>query len=305
MPIACMSAAALAVNEAFLFMSTGSSAWGHRVSGWSLWNTDASVSWLVAGAGEPQLTYLPSRLWLIGLGHLGQAYLWGLGLLPFPKPADLQLVLQDTDIITPSTESTSILSDASLVGQHKTRAMAAWSERRGFTTAIHERRFDGSFRRRQDEPAIALCGIDNALGRAALDQVGFDLVVEAGLGNGHADFQAIRLHTLPGPRPATELWRNREATREDFSNREAYQRLIQEGRLDRCGATTLAGKSVGAPFVGAAAATLVLAEVLRVLHGDRPHQLIDLDLRCIEHRSAVLHPLDFTRFNPGYVEAAA
>ena len=27
------------------------------------------------------------RLWLIGLGHLGQAYLWALGLLPYLEPA--------------------------------------------------------------------------------------------------------------------------------------------------------------------------------------------------------------------------
>jgi hypothetical protein len=26
-------------------------------------------------AGEPELGYLPARLWLMGLGHLGQAYM--------------------------------------------------------------------------------------------------------------------------------------------------------------------------------------------------------------------------------------
>ena len=83
---------------------------------------------IIPAADEPQLAYLPSRLWLIGLGHLGQAYLWGLGLLPFPAPSDLTLVLQDTDIITPSTESTSVPSDATLLGQKKARAMAAWAE---------------------------------------------------------------------------------------------------------------------------------------------------------------------------------
>ena len=81
---------------------------------------------------EPELSLLPARLWLIGLGHLGQAYLWALGLLPFARPQDLRLVLQDIDIITPSTESTSVLSNAALIGQKKTRVMAAWAERRGF-----------------------------------------------------------------------------------------------------------------------------------------------------------------------------
>ena len=66
--------------------------------------------------------------------------------------------------------------------------MAAWAERRGFVTAIHERLFDASFTRQDGEPAVALCGLDNAVGRQALDQAGFDFVVEAGLGHGYRDF---------------------------------------------------------------------------------------------------------------------
>jgi hypothetical protein len=72
----------------------------------------ADCDWLSATADEPALELLPSRLWLIGLGHLGQAYLWALGLLPYAHPEETHLVLQDVDIITPSTESTSILTDA-------------------------------------------------------------------------------------------------------------------------------------------------------------------------------------------------
>jgi hypothetical protein len=79
--------------------------------------------------------------------------------------------------------------------------MGAWAECRGFTTAIHERLFDASFHRQEDEPAVALCGLDNGVGRQALDQVGFDFVVEAGLGRGHRDFRAVRLHTLTGLAP--------------------------------------------------------------------------------------------------------
>ena len=106
------------------------------------------VDWRDEDKDEPVLAYLPARLWLIGLGHLGQAYLWALGLLPYPPSSGLDLVLQDVDAITVSSESTSILSDLSLVGIKKSRAMALWAERRGFTAAIHERLFDGNFRRR-------------------------------------------------------------------------------------------------------------------------------------------------------------
>lgn len=302
MPLAGMLAAALAVNEAYLFANGGAPSAGRRVVGLSLWQPRPDVDWLEADANEPALTYLPSRLWLIGLGHLGQAYLWALGLLPYRDPAEVSLVLQDVDTITPSTESTSILTDASMVGQKKTRTMAIWAERRGFATSLQERLFAADFKRQPSEPPIALCGLDNAAGRRALDRVGFDLVVEAGLGRGHRDFRTMRLHTLPGRRHAAEIWKM-AVTGEKVEDRPAYAKLMADGVLDRCGMTLLAGKAVGAPFVGAVAATLVLAEVLRLLHGGRLHQLIDLDLLCPDQRMVLLHPSDFSRLNPGFVSA--
>jgi hypothetical protein len=300
MALAPMLAAALAVNEAFLHVSGHVGIAGRRMVGLSLWDPSPASDWLADAGNEPALSLLPARLWLIGLGHLGQAYLWALGLLPFARPQDLNLILQDVDIITPSTESTSILSDAALLNVKKTRAMAAWAERRGFTTAIHERLFDASFRRQDDEPAVALCGLDNGAGRQALDQVGFDLVVEAGLGRGHRDFRAIRLHTLPASRPASQIWRGTQAD-DQVEDRPAYKGMLTSGALDRCGVTLLAGKAVGAPFVGAAAATLAVSEVLRLLHGGAVHELIDIDLKAPEYRSAVVTGQDFSTLNPGYV----
>jgi hypothetical protein len=300
MALAPMLAAALAVNEAFLYVSGHAGVAGRRAVGLSLWDPAAGCDWLSATVIEPALSLLPVRLWLIGLGHLGQAYLWALGLLPFARPQDLSLILQDIDIITPSTESTSILSDSTLINIKKTRAMAAWAERRGFSTVIHERLFDALFRRQDDEPAVALCGLDNGAGRQALDQVGFDFVVEAGLGRGHRDFRAIRLHTLPASRPASQIWRGAHAD-DQVEDRPAYKGMITSGALDRCGVTLLAGKAVGAPFVGAAAATLAVSEVLRLLHGGAVHELIDVDLKAPEYRTTVLTQQDFSTLNPGYV----
>jgi hypothetical protein len=301
-PLAGMLSAALAINEAYLFANGGTPAAGRRVVGLSLWHPDAEVDWLSADPREPALTYLPSRLWLIGLGHLGQAYLWGLSLLPYQTPAEVSLVLQDIDIITPSTESTSLLSDASLVGMKKTRAMAAWAERRGFDSFIQERLFDTTFTRQASEPAIALCGLDNAAGRRALDRVGFDLVVEAGLGRGHRDFRTMRLHTLPNRRAASEIWKV-PAKPESVEDRPAYARLMAEGSLDRCGMTLLAGKAVGAPFVGAVAGALVISEVLRVLHGGAAHQFIDIDLLSLDQRISSEHQYNFSGLNPGFALA--
>ena len=302
MPLSGMLAAGLAVNEAFLFVSGGMPAAGRRTVGLSLWRPGLEVDWLQPDESEPILTYLPSHLWLIGLGHLGQAYLWGLGLLPYRDPAGVKLVLQDIDIITESTESTSILTDSTMIDQRKTRAMAAWAERRGFTTSLQERTFAADFKRQADEPAVALCGLDNGPGRRALDQVGFNLIVEAGLGSGYRDFRTMRLHVLPGRRAAADIWKQTRQG-EKTEDRPAYAKLLADGVLDRCGMTLLAGKAVGAPFVGTIAASLALSEVLRLLHGGVVHQLIDIDLLSLSQRLVSPHPKDFSGLNPGFVMA--
>jgi hypothetical protein len=300
MPLAPMLAAAMAVSEAYFHVRGGAPTAGRRQAALSLWRPGEADAF--AAAAGPVLERLPDRLWLLGLGHLGQAYLWALGLLPYPNPHALQLVLQDMDRITPSTESTSVLSDAGLVGQMKTRAMAAWAERRGFRPRIVERYFDDGFQRRDDEPGVVFCGLDNALGRRALDKVGFNLVVEAGLGRGPRDFQSMRIHTLPATQTADELWPVDAGEGEDFTALGAYQKLLKDGRLDQCGLTLLAGKAVGAPFVGAVASALAVSEVLRHLHDGVMHQLIDLDLAAVGHQQALFQTRDFTGFNPGYVD---
>jgi hypothetical protein len=301
-PLSGALAAALAVNEAFLFVRKDTPEAGYRETGISLWRPDALDDWWRAENDGPSLTNLPSRLWLIGLGHLGQAYLWGLSLLPYSRPEEVLLVLQDTDSITPSTVSTSILSDASMTSKMKTRAMAEVLEARGFRTAIVERTFDETQRVRPDEPQLALCGVDNALARKALCGVGFKFVVEAGLGSGAKDFRALRVHTLPITKEPRDLWAHApESARESMPA--AYNDLMARG-LDQCGVTLLAGRAVGAPFVGMPAAALALSEILRMLHGGSLFSVHDLDLKSPCHRLSVERRSGLgVPFNPGFVGA--
>jgi hypothetical protein len=296
--------AALAVAEAYFHVSKALPIAGRRTLGLSLWKPNPDNDWLVEDPSEPALKYLPNRLWLIGLGHLGQAYLWNLGLLPYADPSALSLVLQDIDNVTTSTHSTSVLTEPSMVGRKKTRVMADWAEDRGYSVSLMERYFADDFMRQPTEPAIALCGLDNALGRRALDKAGFDMVVEAGLGRGHQDFQKIRMHVLPSLRSAGDIW-----PAADYSTGHAmpvaYEKLVKAGTLDQCGATLLAGKAVGAPFVGMVASCLAISEILRLLHGGRRCQLADLDLLSIDHRHIVQsgHNSESAHINPGFTDA--
>jgi hypothetical protein len=298
-------AGSLAVSEAFQFVRGGNPAVGRRDVGLSLWCPESTCSWLSADAKGPELELLPAAAWLVGLGHLGQAYLWTLGLLPYATPEDVTLVLQDFDTIAPANDSTSPLTAVEMIGQKKTRTMASWAEQRGFTTRIVERRFAADFRVAADEPKLALVGVDNADARASVEDAGFGCVVEAGLGKTNNEYLAFQMHRFPGPQSARLRWGSsavQELGSSEIVAQPAYQALAASG-LDGCGLTLLAGRSVGAPFVGTAVSTLVVAEVLRLLTGDRQYGLIDGTLRSVSHRQVLPFADANVAFNPGYTRA--
>lgn len=294
---AAVLAGALGVSELFQHVR-GNPMAGRRSIGLSLWAPE-HAEWERAPAG-PTSIVLPSRLWLVGLGHLGQAYLWTLGLLPYCEPDEVELVLQDFDRLTPANDSTSLLTSPALVGEFKTRAMARWAEARGFRTRIVERMFPGGMTVTGDEPRLLLGGVDNALARAAYEDAGFDCVIEAGLGAGPAEYLALRLHSFPASTTARAKWGgNVRAAGDPAPRGGAYDGLAADG-MDACGLVRLATRTVGAPFVGATAATLVVAEVLRLLNGGPLYEVIDMTLRDPASRAAVPARHRSNSWNPGY-----
>ena len=296
-------AGALGVSEAFQFVRGDNAAAGRRDIGLSLWQPDRDISWLDDGGEGPALDRLPASAWLIGLGHLGQAFLWTLGLLPYRSPEDVSLVLQDFDELVEANDSTSLLTTRAKLGQKKTRAMALWCESRGFRTSIVERRFADDFRISGDEPRVALCGVDNAPARANLEGVGFDRVIEAGLGAGTQEYLAFQTHTFPAQRSARSRWagQGHHPDGHTVADNPAYRALAQHG-LDDCGITTLAGRTVGASFVGAATAAVVVAELLRMGLGGHRYEIVDGSLRSLDLRQAVVC-VDGAPFNPGTTPA--
>jgi hypothetical protein len=258
-------AAAVCAAELFTWHAREHPMAGRQCAGLSLWHPGAD--WLADDPTEPALAYLPSRLWLIGLGNLGQAFAWLLACLPYGDRGQVELMLQDFDRIAESNNSTSLLSSIEAVGRKKTREVGAWLEAAGFQTAFEERRFGEWTRRASHEPGVALCGVDNELARAALGKAGFDLVIEAGLGAGPDGFRNFSMHTFPASRSPEEIWsREHAAKTEDLSALPAYVALREDG-LDACGLAQLASRTVGVPFVGLIATALALSEPLRRLHG--------------------------------------
>lgn len=269
-PLAAVLAAALAVSELFLGFAETTMEAGRRIVALSLWRPDlADDDPLALG---PVLEFLPASAWILGLGHLGNAYLWALGALPYVDPKAVEFGLFDFDRVEPENYETGVIFRADDERRLKTRPCNEWLERRRFRTRLVERRFDETFRIQKEEPLIALCGFDSNTARQQLQSAKFARVFESGLGGTSANFDTIGLHTLPNARAVAELWpvsspeelavQTAGAERRARAN-PAYRDLA----ADDCGRALLAGKAVAVPFVGMTAATLVVSELLRLLHG--------------------------------------
>lgn len=297
-------AGSLAVSEAFQFVRGRNALAGHRSVGLSLWRPDSEASWLDEKDNGPILEILPSRLWLIGLGHLGQAYLWTLGFLPYSDPSKVSLVLHEFDTLVAANDSTSPLTNEQIVGRKKTRAMADWCEERGFRTSINERPFAPNFKVDGDDPRVALCGVDNEKARAALEDVGFAKIIEAGLGKGAEEYLAFQLHSFPAGKTARQIWGGDAALSPQSSALEkpAYQALAAKG-LDKCGLTLLANRSVGASFVGTFTSSLVVAELIRMTMGEHGYEVIDGTLRSLENIDVFAAGQQASSFNAGFTTA--
>ena len=274
-------AAAACVGEVFAWHAGDHDMAGRRASGLSIWNPGAD--WIEPDPTEPPLSHLPAKLWLIGLGNLGQACAWCLASLPYPEGAETMLMLQDFDRMAVSNDSTSLLGVPDQPTAMKTRWVGDWLERRGFEVRHEERRFGAWTRRHHLEPGTALCGVDNAVARAALEDADFDLVVEAGLGGGTRGFRNFSLHCFPGPKRAGAIWGGAAAaaTAPDVSNMPAYQAMKEKG-VDGCGLTQIASRTIGVPFVGLTAAILAVGELLRRLHGGSAMEVVSGSLMALE-----------------------
>lgn len=282
-------AGALAVAECFFSIAELNIEATRRTVALSLWRPDLHIG-DPAALGIP-VEFLPRELWVLGLGHLGNAYLWSLATLPYRHPGAVEIFLNDFDRIEPENADTSLLFDSEDAGSLKTRVCCRWLEERGFNTRLIERHFDSSFRCRDNEPGLALCGFDSNQVRRDLATAGFFKVMESGLGGTAANFDTISFHTLPNPRRAEDLW-------PVPTPEESVQRALQLERMarenpgysslgdDDCGRAALAGKSVAVPFVGAAASAIVLSETIRILHGGPAYSDIKLVLSDLRGRSA-------------------
>lgn len=308
-PLPAILSGAMAVSESFQF-ARGNPVAGNRPVGLSLWKPEAD--WRSIATEAPACSFLPSGAWILGLGHLGQAYCWCLGFLPYSNPEEIAICLQDFDRVVEANAATALLADHTSLNKRKTRVVAARLEGLGFDPSLVERPFDRMSQRLPIEPGLALGGFDRPEPRRALEDAGFDLIIDAGIGGGPDHYLDILIHSFPSGLGAEQAWPEPAGMHpgNELVGLPAYddirRKLIDQGVNEeeaRCGVLQMAGRTVAASFVGIVAGCLVLAEALRYLCGGPRYQVVSISLRSPEYPDVAANDSPGEFKNIGYVIA--
>ncbi|MGN8546966.1 hypothetical protein ACQPTN_20045 [Bradyrhizobium sp. 13971] len=264
LPLSGVFAGAVAVRQVFACVLAGRDIRA-RDTTVSLW-----TPWLPASMDEigPERFDVPDKLWLLGLGHLGQAFVWTFCFLR--GQGERLVVLQDNQKISEENEATSLLvlpGDGEL-GERKVRVADVWLKQAGWETSPIERRHVGDLALGDDDPPILLSGLDRLKPRLVLAKHGFPFMIDAGIGHGPGDFEGVQVRTIVNGEPPEGLWSKSAKTEETedgtkgLLDRPAYMELEQH--VGECGKVSFAQASVAVPFVGAATGAIVIGQAIRL-----------------------------------------
>jgi len=250
--------AALAVRQVFACVLAGRTLRAREatVSLWAPWET--------ADRNDigPEQFDVPDQFWFLGLGHLGQGFIWNLCLLGSKGG---RAIIQDDQDIGVENEATSLLVVHGDIGEKKTRVAARWLKACGWTPNMIERRHQGDIRLFPDDPPILLSGLDRVKPRLIMAKHGFDYMIDAGLGHGPHDFEGIQLRVIAKGDFASDLWDETSPESNQLSERSPNAAYIDlEKDIGQCGVVSFAEASTSVPFVGAAAGALVIAQAIRL-----------------------------------------
>lgn len=243
-----VAAAGAALNEAFAHLYRGSPVAGQRRLTFRMPATAA-------------IGRVSGTTWMVGLGHLGQAFAWTLALSS--RSARHAVRLTDFDSVTGSSLSTCLLVKDSDIGRLKVHAVGERLASLGLAVSMdaHRLNLDGNAPLQVADRVIV--AVDNIALRRSLDRLAGMPVFEGGIGSGKNGFTRTQFHTFPGSRPARDVWAYADphASQAIDISAPAYQALLKQTG-DECGTTLLAGRSIATPFVGAFAGAVLFGLAL-------------------------------------------
>ena len=257
-----VAAAGAAMNEAFQ----------HVYRRWSL--AGQRVIRFAFAPGLPMPA--PDTEWVVGLGHLGQAYLWTRALAAAGSASRIRLT--DFDVVSLSSLSTCLLVDLADIDDKKVDAVAAKLARVGFDVVRDRARLSLEEDVIAPDGSVAVIAVDNIGLRRGLDRLRGARILESGIGEGIDGFTRVQVHKFPGSRLARDVWAGEDvrASRHVDISKPAYRALLDESG-DECGTTMVASRSVATPFVGAFAGAVLAHMIGKEPLGDA----WNFDLNCL------------------------
>jgi hypothetical protein len=253
-------------------------------TGISLWDLNSLENWHKKEYDGPQVLNMPRNIWTLGLGHLGQAYLWTVGLMPFKEPKKSLFLLQDADIIDSENIGSQILCFPNNIGKPKTRPCLGFLESLGFRTQIVEKPFiEGDSKQEwMDDYRILLNGVDNTKTRKSITIEQLDLFLDGATNGTFALFDSFTMKNICKlGKNKDELWL--EIINEDkiFHKKlyEKYEKAYKCGQLTNIGIST--------PFVGLFGAAIVISELIRSLNHGKAYSIITLQVRDLPNMVAI------------------
>ncbi len=250
-------------------------------TGISLWNINSGTEWYKDSKDGPRIINMPREIWALGLGHLGQAYLWTLGLMPFTNPSNVLFLLQDDDTVENENIGSQVLCSDSNIGFPKTRACLKFLEDLNYKTRIVEKRFlpGNSEEEWIKQFPFLLNGVDNAETRRNINKSCHKLFLDGATNGSSSLFDSFTLKNVTFiEKEAHILWPVADP-KEIVLHKNLYDRYNKE---NKCGILTNIGVSV--PFVGLFGATFVIAELLRSLNQGTIYSIVSL---CMHDLSSV------------------
>lgn len=294
-PISPIYSAALAVSECFRSHFEAYTNFGKEILGVSFWDLEAGANWHNPSAAEPALKYLPNNILVAGLGHLGQAYIWALSMLPYGSDPNRKrtIKLLDMDSTSPSNLSTSMLTFKNNLGQKKTRIAAQWAEAFGFETQILEGRIPDDFL-----PTISnqltFCGFDNLTARLTMADQNPKMLMDGGLGTTQISSRQMTVNIRPSQYDTKDLWRANPREHDNSSPDTSWN-------YGACGQPP---GIPAVPFSGVAAAAILISEILRRINGGKIYSSIRHSLLSPLSTRIDQIPSKFTSWNPSFSEVS-
>ena len=265
-PAAILSGA-LAIARVFRFLAL------HRRD--ALLLADASVD-LLPGLGGEEIfaASVPTQLWVLGAGHLGQSFLWSLAAMHASLEA-FDVAVQDMQDGGFANISTSLLTTSATLGKNKATFCSNWLNDRGAASRDVPEAFLPTTRVGAERTLVA--GLHDLTTRMLLEMSGARAIFDVGIGGRSDNFMRFATHVFPGPLLAETAFVPAGndadlAYQEYLIASPAYQALATTSE-QACGLYNLASTAVGVSFVGLGVSAITLGLLASQTLGGTPYKV--------------------------------